>query len=173
MYEKSGTERTTDKKFSPALICALMTLFMIVAIIIGFIIKSAILVLICLLPVVIYEIYRTKGEFTSLSSWLMLAVLIGELVFIIFGINYNLAEYFGSENAYIAGQYVPLGDIKILGPTLMAIFSLVLLVRTYGPYTKWLSVIIFISSFAIIYILNPNAFQDLLKMVLQNNSFNY
>jgi len=162
-----------DKKISPATVCLLMTLWMILAIIIGFVIKSVVLVAVFLLPVVVYEIYRTKGEFTSLSSWLMLAVLIGELIFIIFGINYNLAEYFGSQDAYIAGQYVPLGDIKILGPTLMAVFSLVLLVRTYGPYTKWLSVIIFVSSLIIIYILNPNAFQDLLKMVIHNNSFNY
>lgn len=173
MYEQTGTEKSIDNKFSPALVCTLMTLFMIVAIIIGFITKSAVLVLVCLLPIVIYEIYRTKGEFTTLSSWLMLVVLIGEIIFIAFGINYNLAEYFGSDSAYIAGQNVQLGDIKILGPTLMAIFSLVLLVRTYGPYTKWLSVIIFASSFAVIYILNPNAFQDLLKMVMQNNSFNY
>ena len=103
----------------------------------------------------------------------MLAVLVGEVVFITFGINYNLADYLGSESAYIAGQDVPLGDIKILGPTLMAIFSLVLLVRTYGPYTKWLSIIIFVSAFVIIYILNPSAFHDLLQMVIRNNSFYY
>lgn len=173
MYEQNGSEKAIDKRFSPVLVCTLMTLLMILAIIIGLSTKGAMWVLLCLLPVVIYEIYRTKGEFTTLSSWLMLAVLVGEIIFITFGINYNLADYFGSESAYIAGQDVPLGDIKILGPTLMAIFSLVLLVRTYGPYTKWLSVIIFISAFVIIYILNPSAFHDMLQMVIQNNSFYY
>lgn len=173
MYDQSQTGISLDKKLSPVLVCTVMTLLMLIAVLVGFLIKSAVLILLCLLPVVIYEIYRTRGPYTTLSSWLMLAVLIGEIVFIIFSINYNLADYFGSENAYLAGQNVPLGDIKILGPTLMAVFSLVLLIRTYGPYTKWLAVIIFVSAFATIYILNPNAFHDLLKMVMQNNSFYY
>ncbi len=171
MNEQSANKEQSS--LSPALVCSVLTLWIIIGIIISFIIKSPLLLAVFLLPIVIYEIIRTKGEYTSISSWIMLAIIIGEIIFIVFGINYDLGQYLGSESVYIAGQSVPLGDIKVMGPALMAIFSLILLVRTYGPYTKWLAVLIFATSFFLIYLLSPDALQSLIQMVVNNNSFNY
>lgn len=152
-----------DDKIKPIWACVILTVLAGIAILLGFVFKSALIICILLLPVVIYEIYRTSGRSTTASSWILLLALIAEIIFIIGGINYDLGQYLNMENAYVAGQYIPLGDVKILCPVLLAIFSIVLLVRTYGPYTKWLSIVIFVSAFCIIYILNPNFFSDFLR----------
>ncbi|GAG77114.1 unnamed protein product, partial [marine sediment metagenome] len=64
----------------------------------------------------------------------------------------------------VGGYNVPLGDIKAVGPAIMAILSIVLFIRTRGRYTKWLAVIIFITSFAILYALDPTIFSRLLRI---------
>ena len=84
-----------------------------------------------------------------------------------FNINFNLAEYFDSTEKSIGGYLVPLGDIKIVGPTVMAILAVILFVRTYGTFTKWLAVIIFVTAFAIIYTIDPVIFKDLFKYAVQ------
>ena len=119
--------------------------------------------IILLLPTVIYEVYRTEGKSTKASSVLLLLVCIAEIFLIILKVNINFAEYLGVTEQNIGGYLVPLGDIKVLGPTIMAVLSVVLFIRTYGIYTKWLAVIIFITSFAIVYTLDPVVFQDLLR----------
>ena len=119
--------------------------------------------MIFLLPTVIYEVYRTEGKSTKVSSALLLLVLIAEIILVIFNVNFNLAEFLGVTEKYVGGYRVPLGDIKMLGPTIMAVLSVVLFVRTRGVYTKWLAVVIFITSFSIIYALDLQAFRDLLK----------
>ena len=45
----------------------------------------------------------------------------------------------------------------------MAILSVILFVRTRGVFTKWLAVVIFITSFAIVYSIDPTVFSNLLK----------
>ena len=49
----------------------------------------------------------------------------------------------------------------------MAVLSIILFIRTYGAYTKWLAVIIFVTSFAIIYTIDPLIFKELLKYAVQ------
>jgi len=78
-----------------------------------------------------------------------------------------LGRYLNLEYSYVGGQYVPLGDIKILAPVLLAVFSTILFLRTAGPYTKWLSVIIFLSAFIIIYVMSPDMFRELLRSSIQ------
>jgi len=98
-----------------------------------------------------------------LSSILLLIVYIAELFLIIGNVNYDLATFFGAEKKMIAGYAVPLGDVKIVGPALMAILSIILFVRTRGRYTKWLAAIIFITSFVIAYTIDPANFAQLLR----------
>ena len=114
------------------------------------------------------------GLYFEIKVWqwclviLMIAiVLILEIFFIVFGISWDLGKYLNLEYSYVGGQYVPLGDIKILAPVLLAVFSTVLFLRTAGPYTKWLSVIIFASAFIIIYVMSPDMFRELLRSSIQ------
>jgi hypothetical protein len=149
-------------------ICVGLTIVAVIGMIVGLKLTSPLWVAFLLLPAVIYEIYRTEGESTRWSSIMMLAVLILEIIFIIFKVNYDLAQYLGQTQAYVGGQFVPLGDIKVLAPALLAVLSLILFTRTAGIYTKWLSVVIIVSSFALIFTLSQNAFSDLLRQTIQN-----
>ena len=145
------------------LICTILSVIAVIGVIVGLLTGYTIAIIIALLPTTIYEIYRTEGKSTKASSTLLLLILIAELVLIIFNIDINLAEYLGTTEKTIAGYLVPLGDIKIVGPTVMTILSVILFIRTYGVYTKWLAVIIFLTSFAIVYSIDPIIFKDLFR----------
>jgi len=148
-------------------IIGIMTLFAVIGIIVGLLIHSPLVILVFLLPTVIYEVYRTEGETTKLSSFVLLAIYILEIIAIVFSIDFDLIKYFGVEEKWVAGYEVPLGDIKVVGPTIMAILSVVLFTRTYGKYTKWLAAIIFFSSFAVIYALDQSLFERLIKFMIE------
>ncbi len=149
------------------LICTIVSIIALIGIIAGLLMDNTLIIIFLLLPTVIYEVYRTEGKSTKTSSIILLIVLIAEIILILFKVNINVAEFLGTTEKYIGGYLVPLGDIKILAPTLMAILSVILFTRTYGVYTKWLAVTIFITSFAIIYSVNPTIFSDLLKSAVQ------
>ena len=144
------------------LICVILSVLLAVGILLGIILKIPWIVVLLLLPAVIYQVYRTEGKSTKWASWVMLIVIILEFIFVIFKVNFNLAEFLSMEGEYVAGYYVQFGDIKTLFPTLMAVLSTILFVRTRGKYTKWLAVLIFIGAFAIVYAVDPAGFKELL-----------
>ncbi len=150
-----------------AIICTIVSIIALIGIIIGLSKGIPLLIIFLLLPTVVYEVYRTEGESTRSSSIILLVVLIVEIILVLFNINFNLAEFLGTTEEYIGGYLVPLGEIKVVGPTLMSILSVILFVRTRGIYTRWLAVTIFITSLVIIYSVNPQIFSDLIKMALQ------
>jgi len=155
------------KSLNPFNVCLVTTLFMIVGVFIGLADKNPIWVLIFILPAVIYEVIRTEpGASTKFSSILLLIVIILEILLILFGVNYDLAKFFETDEKYIAGYSLPLGDIKVFGPLLTAVLSTVLIFRTYGPYTKWLSVIIAIGSLVAVYLISPTFFTQALKLIV-------
>ena len=149
------------------LICTIVSIVALIGIITGLLIDNTLIIIFLLLPTVIYEVYRTEGKSTKASSIILLVVLIVEVILILFNGNINIAEYLGTTQEYIGGYLVPLGDIKTLGPTLMAVLSVILFVRTRGVYTRWLAGVIFFTSFAIIYSINPAIFSDLFKSAVQ------
>jgi hypothetical protein len=161
--QKETQKKGKDSKISPVLICSILSVWMLIGIFLGVANKSVLLMAFFLLPVVAYEAYRTKGVSTMFASWALIVVLVLEIIFLIFGISYDLGQYLNMDSIYAAGQNVPLGDVKILGPTLMAVFSLILLFRTAGPYTKWLSVIIIITALVMVNQMNPEIFKTLLR----------
>lgn len=157
-----------DSKISPALICSLLSVLAAIGIMISFATHNAVYLAFFLIPVIVYEIIRTEGVSTTFSSWMMLVVVVAEIIFILFGISYDIGKYLEMDSTWVGGQYVPLGDIKILGPALLAVFSLILVLRTAGPYTKWLGIIIFIAAFFMVYIISPVMFKDLLRSAVQS-----
>ena len=145
------------------LICVILSVIALIGIVIGIRNLNPLITIIFLLPTVVYEVYRTEGVSTKWASWGLLAIFIAELVLIIGRINYDLAKFFGTTSKYIGGYQVPLGDVKVVGPVIMAVLSIILFSRTRGRYTKWLAVIIFITSFVIVYALDPTIFKQLLR----------
>ncbi len=150
-----------------ALICIVVTILAAIGIIIGLLTLRPIITIIFLLPAVIYEVYRTEGKSTKLAAWVLLTVFIVEIILVAASISFNLATFFGETEKWVAGHRVPLGDIKVVGPVIMAILSIILFVRTRGRYTKWLAVIIFITCFAIVYTLDPTVFSRLVRIGVQ------
>jgi hypothetical protein len=133
----------------------------------GLAMKSSMLILVGLTPSVAYEVYRTEGESTRWASWVMAGVLVLEYILLIFNIGFDLAGFLGTSSQQVAGYTVPLGDIRIVGPAIMAVLALVLIVRTRGVYTRWLAVNIIVSVLALTYVLDPNVFQELLRQGVQ------
>jgi len=152
-------------------ICIGLSILALIGIVLGIWLKNPLLVIVFLLPTVGYEVYRTEGESTKWSSWLILIVIVLELIFVLFHINYNLASFFDESHFYVAGYLVPLGDIRTFAPIVIAIASVTLFIRTYGPYTKWLAIIIFVTIFVLIYTLNPEIFKILLKGTAQEGLY--
>jgi len=152
-------------RFAPHL-CTACTLLALLGIVFGFWFFSPLVIVLFLLPTALYEAYRTEGRSTKAASLLLVAVLAVEVFLILFGIDFNLARFLETDQQYIGGYLVPLGDVRIVGPTIMAVLSVILFVRTRGIYTRWLAVVILVTSFAIVYALDPVIFQDLLKLAV-------
>jgi len=148
-------------------ICSVLTLLAGLGIILGLNTSNPLTIVLFLLPTILYEVYRTEGATTKLASWGLLIIFVLEILFIIGNISFDLVSFLSTKEKYVAGYRMPLGDIKVVGPTIMAVLSAVLFTRTRGRYTKWLAVIIFISSFAIVYALDPTIFSRLLKFGIE------
>lgn len=146
-----------------SLICAIMSVVAAIGIIIGLVTRSPLVILFAMAPSVAYEVYRTEGESTRWASWVMAAVLVLEIILVIFRVSFDVAGLLGTSSEQVAGYTVPLGDIRIVGPALMAVLALILIVRTRGVYTRWLAVNIIVSVLALTFVLDPNVFQQLLR----------
>ena len=147
-------------------ICIGLTVLAVLGIIFGLAYSQPLIPIILLIPAAIYEVYRTEGKSTKAASWGMLILLIAELVFVIFGIDFNLAEFLGRDSTYVRGYRIPLGNLQVISPSLMAVLSVVLMTNTRGRYTRWLAAIIFFTAFAIIYTVDPTVFEELLKLAV-------
>ena len=148
------------------LICTIVSIIALIGIIIGILISKPLIIVILLFPAVIYEVYRTEGPSTKWASWFLLLLLILEVVFIVANISFDLATFFGTSETSVVGYNIPLGDVKIVGPIIIGILSIILFTRTRGKYTKWLAATIFVTCFAIIYSLNPEIFNNLLGLIV-------
>ena len=144
------------------LICAILSVLLVIGILLSIILGKAWIIVLFLLPIVVYQVYRTEGKSTKWASWVMLVVVVLELILVIFSLNFNVAEFLGSEGEYVAGHYVQFGDLKVLFPALMAVLAIILFTRTRGKYTKWLAVLIFIGALAVVYTVNPAGFKEIL-----------
>jgi hypothetical protein len=118
------------------LICTVLTAIALIGIVLGIIFLKPIIIVACLLPSVVYEVYRTEGESTRWASWVLLIVIVLEIILIAANISLDLGKFLGASTKEVAGYTVPLGDIKIFGPAIMAILSIILFIRTRGKYTK-------------------------------------
>lgn len=151
-------------------ICLVLTIVAAIGLVYGWLNQNVIAILILLLPAVIYEVYRTEGESTKWSSWMMLITVVLEIWFIWKNVSFDLAQYFGVSEQYMGGYWVPLGEIKIVAPILMAVLAGILFFRTYGKYTKWLAVIIFVGALVTVYILDPNIIKTMLPGIIQQGT---
>jgi hypothetical protein len=94
-------------------------------------------------------------------------VLVLELILLIFNISFDLGGFLGSTSQEVAGYSVPLGDLRVVGPAVMAVCAIILIVRTRGRFTRWLAINILVSVLALTFVLDPNIFQELMRQGVQ------
>lgn len=149
------------------LICTILSVVAVIGILIGVIAKNPFVVLVGMTPSVAYEVYRTEGETTRWASWALAGALIFEFVLVIFNISIDIGAFLGSSTQEVAGYQIPLGDMRIVAPALIAVAALILMARTRGAYTKWLAVNIIVSALALTYVLDSSTFAELLRQGAQ------
>ena len=149
------------------IICAVLSVVALIGIVVGLLAKSPIVLVLAMAPSVIYEVYRTEGETTRWASWALAGVLVLEFVLIAFNVSFDVSTFLGSTTTEVAGYQVPLGDLRIVGPAVIAVCALVLIARTRGIYTKWLAVNIICVALALTFVLNPDVFTELLRQGAQ------
>jgi hypothetical protein len=148
-------------------ICVAVIAFMVLGLLVGLLTDQPLWAILGLLPVTIYEVYRTEGASTSWASWVLLAALVLLGVLLVFGIDLDLADLLGRSSETVAGYEVPLGPITMVAPLLMAVLCLILIVRTRGRYTRILAVSILVGAGGLIFILDPTVLGTLVDAVLE------
>lgn len=148
-------------------ICFAVIAVMVLGLAAGLLTDQPLWAVIGLLPVTIYEVYRTEGESTTWASWVMLATLVLQAALLILGVDVDLAELLGRESETVAGYDVPLGPVTMVGPVLMAVLSLILIVRTRGRFTRILAGAILVGAGGLIFLLDPTVLGTWLDTVLE------
>ena len=146
-------------------ICLVLTALAALGIFLGFATDEMMWPVGFLVPTVAYEAYRTEGASTRWASWMMVALIVALIVFVVFDIEYDLRRLLGTSVAYVGGEDIPLGDVKVVFPAAMAILAAVLWGRTRGIYTRWLAAIIFVTAAVIVYLRAPAEINRLLDTV--------
>lgn len=163
--------QTTQHRVKPwkyaTLISIVVTVVAVIGLALGFMTGKVLWGIVLLLPTVVYEAYRTAGESTRWASWVMLILLLATVILVVLGINFDLRSLLGQQQATVAGQVVPLGDVKMVLPALMGVCALILLIRTRGRFTKWLALVIFVAAVVIVYQIDPLAMRELLRQGLR------
>ncbi|MHB9033629.1 MAG: hypothetical protein ACYC6L_11345 [Anaerolineae bacterium] len=160
------TQRAARPWKYAALISIICTIIAAAGILVGYLRGQLLWGLVLMLPLVGYEAYRTAGDTTRWASWAMLILLIASIILVWFNINLDLGKILGTTTTMVAGQTVPLGDVKMVMPALMGVCALILLIRTRGRYTKFMALVIFIASVVLVYQINPSAVSSLIRQGL-------
>ncbi len=152
---------------TPSNVCILCTIFAVSFILLSFGFNSPYLILVGYFPAVVYEAIRTEGTYTKLSSVGMLVLTILEALAIAGVIRFNLATFLDQEQAYFYGYWLPLGDIVFVFPLITIVLAILLFQQTAGRYTKWLSIIILVSSAALIWQIDKGYLVEAIRTYLQ------
>jgi hypothetical protein len=152
---------------TPTNVCIFCTLFALAFIFLSFGLNKPYLILIGYFPAVIYAAIRTAGPYTKLASVGIAILTVLEWLAIAGIIHFNLATFLDQETAYIKGYWIPLGDIAFVFPLIVIVLSILLFVRTAGRYTKWLSIIILVSSAALLLQVDKGALIEAIRTYLR------
>jgi len=162
LHEASQPEGNTK---IPAIICTVITILVLIGLVVSIIFKNPYYIITGMFLAAIYELWRTEGYYTKMESLGILVLLVLEILALRGIIKIDLAKEFNAKEIYLSYRSFPLGDIRIILPIGMVLVSLGLLWRTYGVYTKWLSILLVISSLVLLYLVNKAG----LGQILQNS----
>ena len=163
-FNKNRTNQAgTGQSKSANTIAIIISVFTIATIVLGLWTKNPYWVIAGIVPAAVYEAWRTEGYYTKGASIAIVALVLLEILAILGIIKFNLAQYFNASDMYFGGYILPLGDIASIFPIVAVILSILLVRRTYGPYTKWLAILLIASSVVLLYIVNRSVLPDLIR----------
>lgn len=148
-------------------ICIILSIISIICLILGIVLKNPYIIIIGILPAAIYETWRTTGFYSKSASVGIFALSVLSVLTLLDYLKFSLiggAE--NQKNIYLQGYYLPLGDAKFVLPAAIFLLAIILFLRTYGKYTKWLSVIILGNSIGLIYLVNKDALIEILTNII-------
>jgi hypothetical protein len=140
------------------LICSILTVIAVAASILGIFKNIPLAIVIGMLPVAAYEVYRTEGITTKISSVGIFLILIVEIVVIAQGMKLDSIEALSSLK-----KTFPFIELSMIAPVVTAFLSFTLFKRTFGIYTRWLAVVILATSLALLYSVNPSLVEKVKK----------
>ncbi|PJC21828.1 hypothetical protein CO059_03110 [candidate division WWE3 bacterium CG_4_9_14_0_2_um_filter_48_10] len=152
---------------TPTTICILCSLFALAFILFSFGFNNPYLILIGYFPAVVYEAIRTAGPYTKAASVGMVILTVLEALALKGIIKFNLATFLDQETAYVKGYWIPLGDVAFVFPLITIVLAILLFQRTAGRYTKWLSIIILVSSAALLLQVDKGALIEAIRTYLR------
>jgi len=143
------------------MICGVITIIAILGIVVGIWKTMPIVVAVSIIPAIVYEIYRTEGVFTKLASWLALIVTIVALYVIYKNVVIDIVPFITKFiHLPMTAKLVPAG---LIAPVVLVIIAVYLFRRTAGIYTRWLAVVILVTSVALFYCIDPQMIKNLLS----------
>ncbi len=159
LNQSGGQGQSSNQKDTKTavIICYVISAITILTIIIGLITRNPYWVIAGIIPAAFYEAWRTEGFYTKTASAAIAILVILEILALMGKIQFNISQLFDNSYAYIAGQVIPLGDIRYVFPIIAVILSIMLVRRTYGKYTKWLSILLIASSIILLFMVNKGA----------------
>lgn len=152
-------------------IAIIISIITIATIALGLWLKNPYYIMIGIIPAALYEACRTEGYYTKTASIGIVILVILEVLAIMGIVRFNLAEMLGMQDYYLAGYVVPLGDVASIFPIAAVVLSILLVRRTFGPYTKWLAILLIASSVVLLYVVNRSIIPDLLRQGAQSSSY--
>lgn len=159
--------KKSGKLSTPSIICILCSVFALIFIFLSFYLENPYLILIGYFPAAVYEAIRTAGPYTKAASVGTMLLIILQALALKGIIKFNLATFLDQETAYIKGYWLPLGEITTVFPLITVVLAILLFQRTIGRYTKWLAIIILISSIALLWQVNKDALIEIVKEYLR------
>lgn len=144
--------------------CTLCTVIAVLGMITGFFMSSPLIVLTALLPTAVCSSFCTEGKFTRSLAIAVLVLLVFEIAFITANLQLDFAAGIGLTEKYRLGVEIPLADIKIVAPVIMIVMSLVLVIKTSQPHTRWLGAVLVITCVVTIHLLGPTIFSRILRL---------
>lgn len=155
--------QSKENSATPKIICVILTIVTLGTILLGLYFKNPYYIILGIFPAAIYEAIRTEGYYTKIASAGIAILVTLEILALRNVIHYNLATFFGQEQIYFSGYFLPLGDLIFVFPLIAIFLSLILAWRTYGQYTKWLAILLLLSSISLLYLINKESLFDLLR----------
>lgn len=140
------------------LICSILTVVAAAASFFGIIKSFPLAIVIGMVPVAAYEVYRTEGITTKISSVGIFLILLLEIVVVARGMKLESIEALSSLK-----KTIPSIELSMIAPVLTAVLSFTLFRRTYGIYTRWLAIVILATSLLLLYSVNPSLVEKVKK----------